>query len=235
MPGQGAACRAADERSARHRVTNLSAARCHPGIHATDVTVPPRRTATRWKPGGHGAAILGVSLQLNSSRRAGRVSERSRAAVSVSCPSCPVRQQGGADGGLELAELAGEGGVTSAHQDRKAEHPARKQVQALEQHPPSQPAPRLVCWRTRRSAPQSSIRALQDTAPRNPVRRVIRPHPRPLHRLPAFHNRPGSAAVLTVSLPRNEQTLTFRALGPRPAVIPMSKLCSGRERHCAQW
>ena len=51
--------------------------------------------------------------------------------------------------------------VTAAHQDGQAEHPARKQVHDLEQHPPTQPSPRLACWRTRRSAMQSSIRAAQ--------------------------------------------------------------------------
>jgi hypothetical protein len=51
--------------------------------------------------------------------------------------------------------------VTAAHQDGQAEHPACKQVHDLEQYPPTQPSPRLACWRTRRSAMQSSIRAAQ--------------------------------------------------------------------------
>jgi hypothetical protein len=49
--------------------------------------------------------------------------------------------------------------VTAAHQDGQAERPARKQVHDLEQHQPTQPSPRLACWRTRRSSMQSSIRA----------------------------------------------------------------------------
>ena len=55
--------------------------------------------------------------------------------------------------------------VTAAHQDGQAEHPARKQVHDLEQHPPTQPSPRLARWRTRRSAMQSSIRAAKDPVP----------------------------------------------------------------------
>jgi hypothetical protein len=51
--------------------------------------------------------------------------------------------------------------VTAEHQDGHAEHPAREQVDDLEQHPASQPSPRQTCWRKRRSATQSSIRAVQ--------------------------------------------------------------------------
>jgi hypothetical protein len=39
--------------------------------------------------------------------------------------------------------------VTAEDQDGHAEHPARKQVHDLEQHPPSQPSPRLACLRKR--------------------------------------------------------------------------------------
>jgi len=37
--------------------------------------------------------------------------------------------------------------VTAEHQDGQAEYPAREQVNDLEQHPASQPAPRQACWR----------------------------------------------------------------------------------------
>ena len=51
--------------------------------------------------------------------------------------------------------------VAAEHQDGRAEHPARKHVGDLEQHPASQPAPHQACWRKRRTATQSSIRAVQ--------------------------------------------------------------------------
>ena len=53
--------------------------------------------------------------------------------------------------------------ATAEHQHGQAEHPPREQVDDLEQHLASQPAPRQACWRKRRSATQSSIRAVQDS------------------------------------------------------------------------
>ena len=53
--------------------------------------------------------------------------------------------------------------VAAEDQDGQAEYPAREQVDDLEQHPASQPSPRQACWRKRRSATQSSIRAVQAT------------------------------------------------------------------------
>ena len=68
------------------------------------------------------------------------------------------------------------GQVTAEHQDGQAEHPARKQVHDLEQHPPSQPSHRLACLRKRRSATQSSIRAVQVLAKgRCPAKPVLDP------------------------------------------------------------
>ena len=59
--------------------------------------------------------------------------------------------------------------VAAEHQDGQAEHPAREQVDDLEQHPASQPSPRQACWRKRRSATQLSIRAVQDQQPQSPM------------------------------------------------------------------
>ena len=51
--------------------------------------------------------------------------------------------------------------VAAEHQDSQAEYPAREQVDDLEQHPASQSSPRQACRWKRRSATQSSIRAVQ--------------------------------------------------------------------------
>jgi hypothetical protein len=55
--------------------------------------------------------------------------------------------------------------VAAEHQGGQAEYPAREQVDDLEQHPASQPSPHQACWRKRRSATQSSIRAVQAPPP----------------------------------------------------------------------
>jgi hypothetical protein len=52
--------------------------------------------------------------------------------------------------------------VVAEHQRSRTEDPARQQVDDLEQHPASQPSRRPGCWRSGRSAPQSSIRSAHD-------------------------------------------------------------------------
>jgi hypothetical protein len=54
--------------------------------------------------------------------------------------------------------------VAAEHQDGQAEYPANQQVDDLEQHPASQPSPRQACWRQRRSAAESIIRAAHGEA-----------------------------------------------------------------------
>jgi hypothetical protein len=54
------------------------------------------------------------------------------------------------------------GQVLAGYQCSEAEYPANQQVDDLEQHPASQPSPRPGCWRWRRSATQSIIRAAHD-------------------------------------------------------------------------
>jgi hypothetical protein len=51
--------------------------------------------------------------------------------------------------------------IPAEYQDSQAEYLANQQVDDLKQHPASQPSPCPGCWRTRRSAKQSIIRAAQ--------------------------------------------------------------------------
>jgi hypothetical protein len=115
--------------------------------------------------------------------------------------------------------------VTAEHQDGQAEHPAGKQVDDLEQHPPSQPSPHQTCWRKRRPATQSSIRAVQ--AWRLAVQSIVDEHngranpPPETNRLP-----PRNGLRSSSSLIRQWHCLTAQKThtncSPRRAMAPSS-------------
>jgi anti-sigma factor RsiW len=56
--------------------------------------------------------------------------------------------------------------VLAGYQDSQAEYPADQQVDALEQHPASQPSPRQACWRQHRAAPRFRTALRQGIAQR---------------------------------------------------------------------